>query len=57
MPIRIYLTSLFADDQDRAPRFYTDMLGFEPRQGQVRLVRCFHLIPSRYPGPQSMNNC
>jgi catechol 2,3-dioxygenase-like lactoylglutathione lyase family enzyme len=31
MPIRIHLTSVFVDDQERALRFYTDVLGFEPR--------------------------
>jgi catechol 2,3-dioxygenase-like lactoylglutathione lyase family enzyme len=30
MTIRIHLTCLFVDDQDRALRFYTDVLGFEP---------------------------
>lgn len=30
MSIRIHLTSVFVDDQDRALRFYTEMLGFEP---------------------------
>lgn len=32
MTIRIHLTSVFVDDQDRALRFYTDVLGFETRQ-------------------------
>jgi catechol 2,3-dioxygenase-like lactoylglutathione lyase family enzyme len=31
MTIRIHLTSVFVDDQDRALRFYTEVLGFEPR--------------------------
>ena len=31
MTIRIHLTSVFVDDQERALRFYTDVLGFEPR--------------------------
>jgi catechol 2,3-dioxygenase-like lactoylglutathione lyase family enzyme len=30
--MRIYLTSVFVDDQDKALRFYTDMLGFVRRQ-------------------------
>lgn len=30
MSIRIHLTSVFVDDQDRALKFYTEMLGFEP---------------------------
>ena len=30
MSIRIHLTSVFVDDQDRAHRFYTEVLGFEP---------------------------
>lgn len=30
MTIRIHLTSVFVDDQARALRFYTDVLGFEP---------------------------
>lgn len=32
MTIRIHLTSVFVDDVDRARAFYTDLLGFEPRQ-------------------------
>jgi catechol 2,3-dioxygenase-like lactoylglutathione lyase family enzyme len=32
MSIRIHLTSVFVDDQDRALQFYTDTLGFETRQ-------------------------
>jgi catechol 2,3-dioxygenase-like lactoylglutathione lyase family enzyme len=32
MSIRIHLTSVFVDDQDQALRFYTEVLGFEPRQ-------------------------
>lgn len=32
MTIRIHLTSVSVDDQDRALRFYTDLLGFEARQ-------------------------
>lgn len=31
MTIRLHLTSVFVDDQDEALRFYTDVLGFEPR--------------------------
>jgi catechol 2,3-dioxygenase-like lactoylglutathione lyase family enzyme len=31
MTIRIHLTSVFVDDQERALRFYTEVLGFEPR--------------------------
>jgi catechol 2,3-dioxygenase-like lactoylglutathione lyase family enzyme len=31
MTIRIHLTSVFVDDQERALRFYTDVLDFEPR--------------------------
>ena len=31
MPIRLHLTSVFVDDQDEALRFYTEVLGFEPR--------------------------
>ena len=31
MTIRLHLTSVFVDDQDQALRFYTDVLGFEPR--------------------------
>jgi catechol 2,3-dioxygenase-like lactoylglutathione lyase family enzyme len=31
MTIRIHLTSVFVDDQERALRFYTDVLGFETR--------------------------
>lgn len=31
MTIRIHLTSVFVDDQEHALRFYTDVLGFEPR--------------------------
>lgn len=31
MTIRIHLTSVFVDDQERGLRFYTDVLGFEPR--------------------------
>lgn len=31
MTIRIHLTSVFVDDQEKALRFYTDVLGFEPR--------------------------
>ena len=31
MTIRIHLTSVFVDDQDEALRFYTEVLGFEPR--------------------------
>lgn len=31
MTIRIHLTSVFVDDQERALRFYTDLLGFELR--------------------------
>jgi catechol 2,3-dioxygenase-like lactoylglutathione lyase family enzyme len=31
MSIRIHVTSVFVDDQERALRFYTDMLGFELR--------------------------
>lgn len=29
MTIRIHVTSVFVDDQERALRFYTDVLGFE----------------------------
>jgi catechol 2,3-dioxygenase-like lactoylglutathione lyase family enzyme len=29
--IRIHLTSVFVDDQEQALRFYTEVLGFEPR--------------------------
>jgi catechol 2,3-dioxygenase-like lactoylglutathione lyase family enzyme len=29
--IRIHLTSVLVDDQDRALAFYTDVLGFEPK--------------------------
>jgi catechol 2,3-dioxygenase-like lactoylglutathione lyase family enzyme len=32
MTLRIHLTSVYVEDQDRALRFYTDVLGFEPRQ-------------------------
>lgn len=32
MTIRIHLTSVFVDDQERALRFYTDVLGFEVRR-------------------------
>lgn len=31
MPCRLHVTSVFVDDQDEALRFYTEMLGFEPR--------------------------
>ena len=31
MTIRLHLTSVFVDDQDKALRFYTEVLGFEPR--------------------------
>jgi catechol 2,3-dioxygenase-like lactoylglutathione lyase family enzyme len=31
MSIRIHLTSVFVDDQERALRFYTEVLGFELR--------------------------
>ncbi len=31
MSIRLHLTSVFVDDQDEALRFYTEVLGFEPR--------------------------
>jgi catechol 2,3-dioxygenase-like lactoylglutathione lyase family enzyme len=31
MTIRIHLTSVYVDDQERALRFYTDVLGFETR--------------------------
>lgn len=30
MTIRLHVTSVFVDDQDRALRFYTEVLGFEP---------------------------
>jgi catechol 2,3-dioxygenase-like lactoylglutathione lyase family enzyme len=30
--MRIHLTSVFVDDQERALRFYTDILGFEKRE-------------------------
>lgn len=29
--LRIYITSVFVDDQERALRFYTDVLGFEKK--------------------------
>lgn len=32
MTIRIHLTSVFVDDQQRALQFYTDTLGFQVRQ-------------------------
>lgn len=32
MTMRIHLTNVFVDDQQRALEFYTDMLGFEVRQ-------------------------
>lgn len=35
MPIRIHLTSVFVDDQDEALRFYTKVLGFEPRTDEA----------------------
>lgn len=31
MTIRLHLTSVFVDDQDKALRFYTEVLGFERR--------------------------
>ena len=31
MTIRLHVTSVFVDDQDHALRFYTEVLGFEPR--------------------------
>ena len=31
MSIRVHLTSVFVDDQERALRFYTDVLGFLPK--------------------------
>ena len=31
MTIRLHLTGVFVDDQDEALRFYTEVLGFEPR--------------------------
>jgi len=31
MTIRLHLTSVFVDNQDEALRFYTEVLGFEPR--------------------------
>jgi len=31
MTIRLHLTSVFVDDQDKALRFYTEVLGFELR--------------------------
>jgi catechol 2,3-dioxygenase-like lactoylglutathione lyase family enzyme len=34
MSVRIHLTSVFVDDQERALRFYTDVLGFVPRNDQ-----------------------
>ena len=34
MTIRIHVTSVFVDDQEHALRFYTDVLGFEPRTDQ-----------------------
>jgi catechol 2,3-dioxygenase-like lactoylglutathione lyase family enzyme len=34
MTVRLHVTSLFVDDQERAFRFYTDLLGFEPRTDQ-----------------------
>jgi catechol 2,3-dioxygenase-like lactoylglutathione lyase family enzyme len=34
MTIRLHLTSVFVDDQDQALRFYTEVLGFEPRIDQ-----------------------
>jgi catechol 2,3-dioxygenase-like lactoylglutathione lyase family enzyme len=30
--VRIHLTAVFVDDQDKALRFYTDVLGFETRE-------------------------
>ncbi len=27
-PMKIYITSVFVDDQEKALRFYTDVLGF-----------------------------
>jgi catechol 2,3-dioxygenase-like lactoylglutathione lyase family enzyme len=31
MTIRLHVTSVFVDDQEQALRFYTEVLGFEPR--------------------------
>lgn len=31
MTIRIHMTSVFVNDQEQALRFYTEVLGFEPR--------------------------
>ena len=31
MTIRLHVTSVFVDDQQQALRFYTEVLGFEPR--------------------------
>ena len=31
MTIRLHVTSVFVDDQERALRFYTEVLGFDPR--------------------------
>jgi catechol 2,3-dioxygenase-like lactoylglutathione lyase family enzyme len=30
--VKIYLTSVFVDDQDKALRFYTDVLGFQKKE-------------------------
>ena len=29
--MRIHLSSIFVDDQDKAPRFYTEVLGFQKK--------------------------
>jgi catechol 2,3-dioxygenase-like lactoylglutathione lyase family enzyme len=34
MTIRLHVTSVFVDDQERALRFYTEVLGFEKRTDQ-----------------------
>ena len=38
--MRIGLTGLFVDDQDKAERFYTEVLGFHPRTLTGCSCRC-----------------
>ena len=52
--MRIYITSVLVDDQDKALRFYTDVLGFEKKAdvplGEARWLTVVSPEAPRRPG-------
>ena len=49
--MRIYMTNVFVDDQDKAEKFYTDVLGFEVKHNiPVGENRWLTVVSSEDPG-------